>query len=88
MKYLVLAFVLLMGCTAQQRNWRDNTYFDVSAGGGIEVQATTTSIGVNYPLLGKLWFTAGVWKDLSGEHGPYWGLSYSWAPFTKKVPNK
>jgi len=85
---LLLLIVLMTGCTSQHKNWKNNTYFDVSVGGEFKIRSTTTSVGVNYPLIGKLWVTTGVWKDLSGGFGPYWGVSYSWAPFAKKVPNK
>jgi len=80
-KWLLLT-VLLLGCTASQRDWRQNTYIDVSAGGDTaRPEDSFISSGINYPVVGELWGTVGAWSSMYGEWGPYWGLSYAWAPF-------
>lgn len=47
------------------------------------VEDAIVSTGINYPLIGKVWGTVGMWSDFYGEWGPYWGVTYAWAPFKK-----
>lgn len=83
-QFLILMAFFLASCTAAQKDWRNNLYFDISAGGDQEYKSTVTSAGVSYPLVWDVWATVGVWNDFYGTVGPYWGLSYAWAPFAKE----
>jgi len=80
----VIFLIFLSCCTASQRNWKENTYIDVSTGGTTtSVKDTFLSTGLSYPVTKNLWGSVGVWSDFVTSWGPYWGLSYSWAPFAK-----
>jgi len=72
---------LLVSCTPAQQDWRNNLYADVSVGGDQYKESTVVSTGLSYPLVWNVWGTMGMWSDFYGAYGPYWGLSYAWAPF-------
>ena len=82
--FATISLLFLLSCTAQQRNWRDNTYLDIAAGVTKHYEETTTSAGVSYPIWSEIWGTVGLWNDFYGNWGEYWGISYAWAPFAKE----